>query len=625
MKNQPNCCDAKRLSKYTLHSLAFSCTFGFFTVAAAQIHNDPIFTNSIDSDRDGIPNLSEGKADADGDGIPNYLDRDSDADGIPDAIEGAADSDNDGTPNYLDTDSDNDGIVDDMEAIVTGYDTNADGIPDTCKPIAQRRIPNAASTNTVVASVKIAISCADNDGDGIDNRFDVDQVGGTDTNRNGVSDSIEKQGMLDNDDDNTPDIWDQDSDNDGIADAVEGTGDPEGDGIPNYLDTDSDNDGIDDRTEAQRDNTSVGNSASQNAGFLNDATAGPTLPDSDGDGIPDVYDFDSDDDGIPDTLEPGNHDSDTIPDYLDTDSDNDGITDREESSGDTTDTDQDGVYDRYDADHADSADLNLDDVNDGVDAAVIGDADGDGTPNFLDTDSDNDGYPDAAEGTRDANGNSLPDYLDFELTNDATEDFDNDGIADLIELATDADHDGLANLNDLDSDNDGISDAVETAADFDGDGVANYLDLDSDGDGLADIIETNGIDSNVDGIVDDFLDKNLDGIDDGAAAIPAQLIDTDSDGSPDYLDLDADNDGYLDVIEGGGKDANNDGKIDQPTLNPALDQDNDTIPDFQQAHKPSDVTSGCSLTNGRHADGFLLTILLLCVSILYRRKHKSVE
>ena len=47
--------------------------------------------------------------------------------------------------------------------------------------------------------------------------------------------------------------------------------------------------------------------------------------------------------------------------------------------------------------------------------------------------------------------------------------------------------------DDLDSDNDGIPDAFEGTphipADDDGDGVPNFLDLDSDGDGLSDILE----------------------------------------------------------------------------------------------------------------------------------------
>jgi len=137
--------------------------------------------------------------------------------------------------------------------------------------------------------------------------------------------------------------------------------------------------------------------------------------------------------------------------------------------------------------------------------------DGDGTPNYLDLDSDNDGIPDSIEdagcnGTApctptDTDGDGIPNYLDL--------DSDNDGIPDSIEDAgcngtapctpTDTDGDGIPNYLDLDSDNDGILDSVEdsgcngtapcTPTDTDGDGTPNYLDLDSDGDGCSDANE----------------------------------------------------------------------------------------------------------------------------------------
>lgn len=61
-----------------------------------------------------------------------------------------------------------------------------------------------------------------------------------------------------------------------------------------------------------------------------------------------------------------------------------------------------------------------------------------------------------------------------------------------------------------DSDGDGIPNDVEGLGDADGDGIPNYLDLDSDGDGIPDAVE--------------------------AGPDPTNPIDTDMDGTPDYLD-----------------------------------------------------------------------------------------
>jgi hypothetical protein len=102
-------------------------------------------------------------------------------------------------------------------------------------------------------------------------------------------------------------------DGDGIADAVEGTGDADGDGIPNREDTDSDGDGTDDATE--------------NAGGT---ACGPA--DSDDDTTPDYLDRDSDNDGLPDAEEI------TVgTDPRNADTDGDGVTDLGEVRGTMTD------------------------------------------------------------------------------------------------------------------------------------------------------------------------------------------------------------------------------------------------------------------------------------------------
>jgi gliding motility-associated-like protein len=55
----------------------------------------------------------------------------------------------------------------------------------------------------------------------------------------------------------------------------------------------------------------------------------------------------------------------------------------------------------------------------------------------------------------------------------------------------DSDNDGSPNFVDFDSDADGVSDLEETINDFDSDGIPNYLDLDSDSDEVQDFVEGN--------------------------------------------------------------------------------------------------------------------------------------
>jgi hypothetical protein len=84
------------------------------------------------------------------------------------------------------------------------------------------------------------------------------------------------------------------------------------------------------------------------------------------------------------------------------------------------------------------------------------DLDEDGIPNYLDTDSDNDGISDSYEagdsdlctGPRDTDGDTAPDFLD--------PDADNDGVSDSDEIIGGTDH------LDADSDDDGVTDLVET-------------------------------------------------------------------------------------------------------------------------------------------------------------------
>lgn len=501
-------------------------------------------TGGTDANGNGVDDNME-PSDLDGDGVPDYLDTDADGDGIADIVEGDGDADNDGIPNYKDTDSDNDGIPDNLE----------DG--RTVTPTGE-----------------------DSDADGIDDVMDADITGGSDQNLNGVDDAFEP---VNSDNTDQPDYLDPDSDNDGIPDAVES------DNLPPLTNNDADGDGIDDALDV-------------------DQTGG----------------VDANNDGIDDGLMPNDTDRDGIADYLDLDTDNDGIADSTEGGASGMDTDLDGIDDAYDVDQLGGSDADQDGVADDKSAP---DFDLDSIPNFRDLDSDNDGLTDVSEaGAVDENGDGLvddgsvtteprdsdldtaPDYTDLDSDGDGTNDIansdaaaldqdgdgqidgentadaDGDGLPDVIDNApnsfgtnADLDNDGVGNFLDIDDDNDGILDSLETDSegndiDTDGDGIVDRLDLDSDNDSIPDSIEARGnlqIDTNLNGIVDDLVDEDGNGLADVITDFET-VVDTDEDGIPDFQDRDSDGDGIYDLKESnpansGQLDGNNDGVIDSVT------------------------------------------------------------
>ncbi len=109
-----------------------------------------------------------------------------------------------------------------------------------------------------------------------------------------------------------------------------------------------------------------------------------------------------------------------------------------------------------------------------------------------------------------------------------------------------------------DSDGDGISNSVEApsglALDTDSDGTPDYLDTDSDGDTVPDALEGTG-DADSDGksnYRDTDADNDMMNDGDEAGADPTTPLDSDADTIPDYLDNDSDGDGILDIYEGSG-------------------------------------------------------------------------
>ena len=112
-----------------------------------------------------------------------------------------------------------------------------------------------------------------------------------------------------------------------------------------------------------------------------------------------------------------------------------------------------------------------------------------------------------------------------------------------INVFIDTDCDGIIDNDDIDDDNDGILDIDEGFTDFDGDGIPNHLDIDTDNDGILDNIEGQPEGQHIYPV---WSDTDGDGWDDAYdpdnSGTYFELADTDLDGTPDFIDLDADDD-----------------------------------------------------------------------------------
>jgi large repetitive protein len=603
----------------------------------------------LDPDGDGVPNNNGNDTlpnvfggttppampgDLDGDGIPDVTDLDDDNDGILDTAEGSGtvDTDGDMVPDSRDLDSDNDGIYDSMESgSTTGADANFDGRVDG--PVGTDGVPNSVQPAAAPNGGMVNYTIVDTDGDGKPDFRDLD------SDNDGINDVRETNGT--------------DLNNDGIADgaptangvpATSPTGarppDTDGDLRPDFRDLDSDNDGINDVVES-------GNPDPDNNGIVG---MGQIPADGDNDGIADVADGSPTFGDAMDAL-PLNSDNDPVPNYRDLDSDNDTVADVIEGGNGAADTNSDGTVSP-----AESSDPDGDGIMASLDNAPMafgdagnaalpeqGGADTDTIPDYIDTDSDQDGLTDLVEAGRnpavlDANGDGVV---------DAPADPDGDGIpnnsgndtlpavfggATPPMMAGDTDGDMIPDVTDLDDDNDGILDSVEGATtDTDGDGIVDRLDLDSDNDGIADVTEsgrTTGVDANGDGRLDGTV--GTDGIPDSVQSAPNNMavnyavVDTDGDMRPDFRDLDSDNDGLSDVREANGTDANGDGRADgapnaagvpasavtpmRVGLNPP-DTDGDMKPDFRDLDSDNDGINdvreigGVDANNDGIADG----------------------
>lgn len=443
-----------------------------------------------------------------------------------------------------------------------------------------------------------------------------------------------------------PDI---DDDNDGIPDYVEldnpvALQDADTDGIPNWNDAtypgfiDINIDGFNDNFDpsADSDNDNIPN-------FID-----PTFPGW----------IDSNSDGVNDNMD---KDLDGIPNHLDLDSDNDGIPDTVESFG--VDADGDGLIDNYSDTDNDGLSQNVDGSGGGVVGSGLAlgalDTDGDGIGNYLDLDSDNDGIPDITEafGTDAANsakvnvfadtdGDGYADALDADVGNDLVAE---NSAASLLKTSADGNGDGrtdswpFKNMDsdskpspyDLDSDGDGITDVKEaqfTDADWNGrvdgaintngrntalaalgsltipntDGVGrtNPFDIDADEDGIPDNVE--GL-TTLGYLLPAGTDTDLDGIDNsydnfnGFGGDGIHPVDTDADTQPDYLDSDTDSDGLIDRVEG--NDLNFNGLPDDNVTLTGTDTDGDGLDDRFDNNNSSAEATSAYMGNGGTTSG----------------------
>ncbi|MFD1161621.1 LamG-like jellyroll fold domain-containing protein [Hwangdonia seohaensis] len=319
-----------------------------------------------------------------------------------------------------------------------------------------------ASTNDHADGKLFILTLDDEDEDGYS---DVDDL---DDDNDGIKDTDESGGIdpsADADTDGIPNYKDPDFCTLNVHGVCSNL-DADSDGIPNHLDLDSDNDGITDVRESGGTDLNNDGIADGSIG-LTPTTNG--IPSSAGTGTTPIN-TDGDVNGS------GNRY--LIYDFLDIDSDNDGIPDNVEAQPTIGYVAPSGTYSSTGID-----------VNYGL-GITVEDTDGDGIPDYIDLDSDNDGILDEAENglpipttdqDKDADGLINP----FETTNIDDPIWDvNEDIEDPTDLSILPDADGDLNSGgDLDY-RDMFSTNPPAIASIDFDGVDDYLSRASFIDGL---------------------------------------------------------------------------------------------------------------------------------------------
>ncbi len=597
-------------------------------VTGADHSGGSVTNDGTDTDADGLCNAGDGDDDNDGvlDGSdtaplnPNVC-HDLDADSCDDcAVTGAngsggsvtndgTDSDSDGLCNAGDPDDDNDGVADGSDSAPLN--------PNVCRDLDADSCNDCSLTGANNSGGSITNDGTDTDGDGSCNAGDPDD------DNDGVPDALDSAPL-------NPNAC-KDSDTDGCDDCsvtgANGSGgnplndgpDLDGDGRCDGGDNDSDNDGVPDAVDSARLNPQVcrdldGDTCDDCAITGADNSGGSLTgdgPDADGDGLCDAGDPDDDNDGVADVNDSAPLDPHVCRD-VDADACDDcAVTGANASGGsitnDGTDTDGDGKCDAGDSDDdndgvpdaADAAPLvaqvcHDNDADTCDDCAVTGangsggsvtndgvDTDADGKCDAGDTDDDGDGVPDLADSAR-TNPNACRD-LDADGCDDCAVTGANGSGGDVANDGPDLDGDGLCNAGDPDDDGDGVPDGSDTAplnpnachdldadgcddcavtgangsggnplndgADLDNDGRCDSGDSDLDNDGVADAAD--GAPSNPNrcrDLDDDGCDDcSLTGADDSGGDVANDGTDTDGDGLCDVGDTDDDNDGVIDT------------------------------------------------------------------------------
>ena len=276
---------------------------------------------------------------------------------------------------------------------------------------------------------------------------------------------------IDTDGDTVPDWKDWDSDGDTIPDAVEGYVDDDGDTIPNFRDSDSDNNGIPDSFEGCR-NPQL---AYQNGQWPKPIDVDPN--------------YKTDDNSPLRCNTPIDTDKDTIADYIDYDNDGDGAVDTAEIEGMSLGSHKDPKTFSGQCPNRKVKDGEPQNIKGSPENPV--DCDGDGTPDYMSTDSDGDTLPDKIEAmlfygdhyarySLDTDGDTIPDSIEGQPIVDGK-------LPDsTYNIESKTYGNGIPDILELDSDGDGLADAWEEQRKAEGYDRTKY---DSDGDGSSDLIE----------------------------------------------------------------------------------------------------------------------------------------